>query len=239
MGPGNIANGIEQQLEPNNFESLSNFKKFYYSNTALPVWSRSPLNSQQRTLFKLSDVSYYESYYRPDTEMNGFGVFFAEFVLVSFIVLVLEFCVRKKILFLFFLWIIYLLVLFSIFINPLSFIARYAPEGWLLPILPILGLIVLNKSYLNVFACIFLALLSYNSYLIFRAELKSVEKQSDLVSTQLLTLRKQNQSVIVSAKWSSFTERLSEYDIKFSQVDKLYTDSIPLESSYNMAFIKK
>jgi hypothetical protein len=240
MGPGNMTNDVVKQLAPKNFNSLNNFEKFCYSYTAFPIWSRSPLNSQQRGLFSLCDVSYYEQYNRPDTEMNGFGVFFAELILLALGALILGSFIRRKPPSFFFIWIIFFFLIISICSNPLSLIARFSPELWLLPVVPIFGLILLNRKFLNIYVFILLILLLTNSVLIAVFNIKSAAKSSKLVSEQLIDLKKQDKPIIISAKWSSFTERLSEHNVKFIRVDWLYpTDSIPLECSFKMAFIKK
>lgn len=136
MGPESFGDVIAAIPQPANFKEKNRFEKFGIALFAEPVWSRAPLETRPKHLFKLvSDKHYFT---RTDFELSGLGPYQAEFFLLFIPAFLLLLCLKipykKETLF-----VLFMLFCCS-FINSEVWYARYAPQLWLLGIILIVAL---------------------------------------------------------------------------------------------------
>lgn len=99
--------------------------------------------------------------------IGGYGVWYSAVVILSFLMLFYYLIKRRKFIFKadFILYFLIATILFSIFINPLGYIARYCPQYYLIPFI-LLIFYQIHFSKLKIIQYILLSILIINSILI-------------------------------------------------------------------------
>ncbi len=156
MGPESFGDVIAKIPRPADFEGMNRFEKYYKGILANPVYCRAPLTTAPKQLFKPLPDKYY--FTRADYEISGNGPYFAE-IFYFWIPLLLAFlCLpfkHKK-------WYLFtaLVVLLSAIINEEFWYVRYAPQLWLLYLIPVIAL--LSHPYLRYYSYLMVIMLLVN-----------------------------------------------------------------------------
>lgn len=222
MGPESFGDVIAAIPQPANFKDKNRFEKFGIALFAEPVWSRSPLETRPKHLFKpVSDKQYFT---RPDFELSGLGPYQAEiFLLFSvaiILLLVLKIPYKGEILFLLF------LLFCSTFINSEVWYARYAPHLWLLGI--ILTLALYQHKLAKYVSLIITAALLFNIAYLAVLYVNSNIHNSIEAHRQIDALKKLNRPASIVKGWQvTFETRAKEagLDYQFVNLDSTYKEA--------------
>ncbi len=84
-------------------------------------------------------------------------------------------------------------------INPISSLARYVPQAYLVPIVPLLALLMLKRPLPTIFACIMAGLLLFNHFLIGQSYVSYNIQTSAAIRSGLVDLaaRSQNRPLLI------------------------------------------
>lgn len=152
--------------------------------------------------------------------LGGFGVFWSGiFCLTLFFVCLLIYQLRGKERF--YLLVLLIAILGSVFINPASWWARFIPQLWLFPIVICAYLLAANKKWFNRFGQVLVLLLIANSAAIALTYFYSVYSSTTGANKMLNQLKKSNQPVTVY--FDIFTpnaKKLESKNIRFVKVDQ-------------------
>jgi hypothetical protein len=201
---------------PANFIQMNRFEKFLASLYAQPDWAIQPKSSTIKKLF--SPISF-ESYSFGNSNLAGFGPFLPEvllFLIPLGIWVFLGFEPKKRYLGIGFI----VIILFSIFINPESWVMRYVPQFWLIPIVLLLFLIQHKKSYLiGIFMSIIL--LTGNGVLGYHYLMKCHIHTKELIN-QVELVRHSKGAFMYDGGWSKpFQYRIEKLGLDLGKQEKL------------------
>lgn len=222
MGPESFGDVIAAIPQPANFKDKNRFEKFGVALFAEPVWSRAPLETRPKHLFKpVSDKHYFT---RPDFELSGLGPYQAEifllFIPAFFLLLVLKLPHKKETLFVLF------MLFCCTFINSEVWYARYAPHLWLLGI--VLIVVLYRHKYAKYVSLLLTAALLFNVVVLAVLYINGNIHKSIEAHRQINTLKKLNRPVSVVKGWQvTFETRAKEagLDYRFVNIDSTYKEA--------------
>lgn len=169
-----------------------------------PIVSKFPLSISNNELIQLVN---------PDTRIGGFGPLFGAVLLVSIIGLILvttkKFVRNQSILF-----VISLIVLISVLINPETWWARYVPQFWLLPVLFIIMMDRFTGKKVKIISILTLCLILVNSVVTLENQIRWQYQTQNYLNQQMDILRKENVAVEF-ASFKSNRQRFKEYGVSF------------------------
>jgi len=156
----------------------------------------------------------------PDVRLGGFGPLFSGIVIINIVLLcasLMNFRKNKE------LYIAILFILFSVFINPECWWARYVPQVWLIPIFTIIFLSVYQKGALVKSSIVAGTLLIFLNVLSITIPYVHTQlKNSHLVSMQLKDLAKKKMPLKVEfVDFRANRVRLNEHNIRYIEVDDI------------------
>ncbi|HIV49648.1 MAG TPA: hypothetical protein IAA33_07400 [Candidatus Helicobacter avicola] len=132
--------------QPQTFKDFTRFEKMFYS-----LFSKT-YNGRDKTEFKVPFVKSASGGIAIDTRVAGFGHYFGGIIILCALFVLIHYKdlrVRPKV------FLALALVLFSVFINPESWWARYAPQLWLVPFVLLIASYGLGGDYHKPFRSLF------------------------------------------------------------------------------------
>ncbi len=204
---------------PANFIEMNRFEKFMASLYAQPDWAIQPKSSSIKKLFR--PISF-ESYSYGNSNLAGFGPILPELLLFIlplglWIIIQLNYTVKQGI--------IYFigLILLSIFINPESWVMRYVPQFWLIPILCIILLIQHKKTYF--IGLLTAILLLFGNCLLAYHYLKKCQVHTKELINQVELVRHSKGHFMFDGGWSKpFQYRIEKLGLDLSKQEKLNSE---------------
>jgi hypothetical protein len=204
---------------PANFIEMNRFEKFMASLYAQPDWAIQPKSSSIKKLFR--PISF-ESYSYGNSNLAGFGPILPELLLFIlplglWIIIQLNYTVKQGL--------IYFigLILLSIFINPESWVMRYVPQFWLIPILCIILLIQHKKTYF--IGLLTAILLLFGNCLLAYHYLKKCQVHTKELINQVELVRHSKGHFMFDGGWSKpFQYRIEKLGLDLSKQEKLNSE---------------
>ncbi len=233
MGPDNVGHIVARIPMSANFIDKNRFEKMAMSTFAIPTFSRAPLESTFKIPFTKMDLMYVSQFKRPDSEMSGFGPFYAEiFILILILLFLIIGKIPRKAR-----WIlgyIALVICISVFINPEAYYARYAPQFYLIPIcIYFCSFLAVRSKALYTLQIIIGLLFIYNAGAIIYVNTLYQNTIKKAVIDELTTIKSSEKTVLLYTVWSSSKRRLEEAGIRYQPAEATVTLENNLFSTYN------
>jgi hypothetical protein len=209
--PLNEIDVLEGQ-RPGNLIGASSLQQCF-NHFAKPSNRAAPAETQLALPFSLGEL---DAYANPDVRAAGFGPLFSASFLLAVILLALMITKRKSrppISF----FLVAILLLFSTWIHPAAWWARYVPQLFLFPVLIFLGFLYWEPGRRRLLGHLGMGLLFVNLLLIGTIYFRYNLQASARIHAQLVRLSHQNPVVFVGS-FKSLLIRLREHGVDFTEV---------------------
>ncbi len=211
-----IQNGIENSLQPASFTNMNRIEKIYQSVFSKAVWCRAPLINELKMPGTFADEER-QNYTRADGEMAGFGPYFSLALLISVTLIPFLFFADRKIFFIVSITLIFILL--SVFITKVGWLARYAPQFYLIGIIIPVGLMMVRKKIFFIPALICLAFYFYNNFQVYDIYFPVQKFHTGAAKGQLKSLTKRKDVIkVYFGNFESNRELFREKNINFVEV---------------------
>ena len=214
-----ISIGIEEAIQPASFENKNRFERLFQSTFSKSIWSQTPLNN----VLKIPGTFSYDekiNYALADGSMAGLGPYFSLALLICLIMLPILYIHNKKIFFSILISISF--VLGSVFISRIGWLARYAPQFYLICILVVTALFLIRKWWTFILGCFCLLLLIINDYTIAEIYFPYQKMFTLELNNQLNILQKRTDTTLVCfGPFNSNRLRFKSKNIKFREVNSI------------------
>ncbi|WP_298495852.1 hypothetical protein [uncultured Algibacter sp.] len=229
--------GNEKHETPLNMKGKSLPFRLFYAHFGKP--GNAPYDNQDNAELAIpfiSSISSWKAYRFHETRIAGFGPFFSGILILSILYLfyLLRHYKSKRLLVL----IAYSAIISSLLISKHFWWARFAPQIWLIPIIPMLiGLYSFKEKKAFNYGLIFLIMI--NALIVLFIHIRWEALTTLKVKEELLLLKKENKSIQISPRWfkKSIKEKLVLYDINYEMIpykqikkieDKKYFSNVPM-----------
>ncbi len=214
-----ITRGIEESIQPASFETMNRFERLFQSTFSKGIWSRTPDDNVLKIpgTFTADEKL---NYSRPDCEMAGFGPYYSLAFLISILLLPFIFFVNRNVFYLVLLIIGFLFL--SILITKVGWLARYAPQFFLVCLVIVVAAFYLKTFALLLPAAICLTLLIKNDTELLEINYVSQNKNTNDLQNTLTDLSKRSDTVLVYFDhFNCYRERFKNNNIKFREVKSI------------------
>lgn len=233
---------IMTYLQPESFTKKSPIEKNFYSlfsytanigvfNHGEPILKR-PFTKTINEIQQFSE----------DTRIGGFGVYFSGILIISVIIILIDFIIGlfyKKYDDLIMFGIPFLLIILIMFCLSDGWWARYSPQVWFIPLMAAFILLRSNKKIAMFLGILLFLLCFYNSFIIFRQIVNLRIPASNLTRQTLEQNRGKKIDIqLVNQNYTGTLFNLRDFDIKYNIKEKL-PDSTSLYSDKILYFKRK
>ena len=234
--PGRLAQGFdgnEKYETPKNMQNKPFTERFFYAHFGTP--SNAPYDKKDNAKLAVPFVSSFSSWdaYRfHETRVAGFGPFFSGLFILSILYLMYFLKTNKdKRLFVF---CVYGAIISSLFISKHFWWARFAPQIWFIPIIPLILGIASNKNIKTNYSLIFLSII--NALIVISIHLTWEVKNTAKFKQELAILKKENRKIEFAKTWfkKSIEERFKFYDIEHTFISKKKIKKLPHKKLSNV-----
>ncbi len=220
--PSQLAQGFdgnEKHETPKNMQKKPFVVRFFYAHFGAP--SNAPYDEKDNAELAIpfvSKVSSWDAYRFHETRVAGFGPFFSGLFILSLLYLLffLKANKSKSILVL----CVYGAIISSLCISKHFWWARFAPQIWFIPIIPLILGMASNKNKKANYSLVFLTII--NALIVIAIHLTWEVKNTVRFKQELVILKKENRKIEFAKTWfkKSIEERLKMYDINYTFVPK-------------------
>ncbi len=225
--------GNEKHETPKNMQKKPFVIRFFYAHFGSP--SNAPYDKKDNAELAIPFVSSFSSWdaYRfHETRVAGFGPFFSGLFILSLLYLLffLKANKSKRILVL----CVYGAIISSLFISKHFWWARFAPQIWFIPIIPLILGMTSNKNRKTNYSLIFFTLV--NALIVIAIHLTWEVKNTVKFKQELVLLKMENRKIEFAKTWfkKSIEERLKIYDIEHTFVSKKRIQKSPHKKLSNV-----
>lgn len=205
---------------PQNMIGKNFFMRFIYATFGRP--GNAPYNNEKEA--KLiwpftSKVSDWKAYYYHETRVSGFGPFFSGIFVLSASLMTFIFCRNKKARWLLLLGT--LAICTCLLISKHFWWPRFAPQTWLLILLPVFFLLHPSSSFiLRKLAEGMSLLIAFNGLVVLTMHMGWEWRASNTLRNELLDMQRHHTAIEIDYGWfkKSMTEKLNRAGIKFKAV---------------------
>lgn len=205
---------------PKNMQGKDLSTRFFYAHFGRP--GNAPYNNENNAELIwpfTSNISDWKAYTFHETRVSGFGPFFSGILLISLILFIWVAVTNKKSLKL--LSLLILGIVCTLMISKHFWWPRFAPQIWLIPIIPIIFSLWYNNSKVrSIYTWILIFTLLVNGLIVMTVHLNWEIKSSINLKKQLTEIKNKNNTIIVNSGWfeKSTNERLKKFGIKYIQM---------------------
>jgi len=205
---------------PQNMQGKSLFTRFFFAHFGRP--GNAPYNNENKAELIwpfTSNVSDWKAYTFHETRVSGFGPFFSGILIISFVLMLWVIASNKKsfkVLSLLLLGIISTLLISKHFWWP-----RFAPQIWLIPLLPIIfSLWYDNSKIRSIYTWILISIVLVNGLIVMTVHLNWEIKSSINLKKQLTEINHEKKIIYVNSGWfeKSTNERLNKWGINYKNM---------------------
>ena len=221
-----ISKGIENAIAPVSFPEMNRFERLFQSTFSKSIWSQTPLNNVLKIpgTFGSDEIM---NYAVADGSMAGLGPYFSLAISICLLLIPLFYFFDRKI---FYSLIIAITIIFlSVFITRIGWLARYAPQLYLICVMVVVAFFLLKKKWSYFMGSICLLLLLKNDYTISEIYYFHQKVFTRELNTRLNELAQRDDTVkVFFTPFNSNRIRFKEKEIKFKKVksiEELKTDS--------------
>ncbi|HAP01022.1 MAG TPA: hypothetical protein DCQ93_03760 [Bacteroidetes bacterium] len=215
-----INSSIANALAPVSFSKMNRVQKLVASNFSKGVYSRSPKNNQLKIPGTFSEDEIM-NYVRPDAEVAGMGPFFSLALLLSVIALGYIFIADRKIFFVLSIGISFILI--SVFITPVGWLPRYAPQFYLISVFVLIAAFSIRKRFSVIIAGVCFVVLLMNNFMIANYYFTRQAKFSSQLKTELKNISDKKKAVrVFFGRFNSNRQRFNESGIRFTEVKSIH-----------------
>ena len=234
--PGRLAQGFdgnEKYETPKNMQKKPFPERFFYAHFGAP--SNAPYDKKDNAELAIPFVSSFSSWsaYRfHETRVAGFGPFFSGILILSSVYLFFFLKAnRNKIILIF---CIYGAIISSLLVSKHFWWARFAPQIWFIPIIPLILGIASNKNKKTNYSLAFLTII--NALIVISIHLTWEVENTFKFKQELAVLKKENRKIEFANTWfkKSIEERFKLYGIKHIFVSKKRVRKLPYKKLSNV-----
>lgn len=205
---------------PENFRNMGRIERLVFSLFAKPNEELEPAQLKLPFTMDYEELSHYDL---ADLRVGGFGPQFSGALLLSILIWAwigyAKVPGRKKV------FGFYLLILVSIMVNSASWWARFAPQIWLLPLIPV-GLAFTSKRGrgLHIFAWVTVLVLVVNIGLVAGVNFTCQIGHTEFIKYQLATIREKSYQQPVQVAFNLYSMnkmRFDEWGIRYQTADEI------------------
>lgn len=239
--------GNEKHETPLNMRGKSLPFRFFYAHFGKP--GNAPYDKQDHAELGIpfiSSISSWKAYRFHETRVAGFGPFFSGILILSLIYL-LYLCRYNKDKWLFVL-LIYGAIIASLFVSKHFWWARFAPQIWLIPIIPILIGLYYSKDK-RLFNYGLISLMTVNALIVLCIHLQWEAQTTLKLKKELSYIKREGKAIKMSPRWfkKSIQERLKLFEIHYDIIpykamkkeeQKAYFTNVPIGYPGAIPYVK-
>ena len=209
--------GNEKHETPKNMQNKPFVVRFFYAHFGAP--SNAPYDQKKNaelTIPFVSSFSSWDAYRFHETRVAGFGPFFSGLLILSMLYLLffLKANKNKAILVL----CLYGAIFSSLFISKHFWWARFAPQIWFIPIIPLILGMTSTKNKKTNYSLVFVTIV--NALIVISIHVKWEVENTSTFKHELALLKKEDRKIELGYTWfkKSIEERFKIYGIKYAFV---------------------